>query len=342
MTTVPQIALIRDPRFLEHDTGGGDHPETPERLLAIEQQLCNGPLAPHLVFHSSRMPQREDLLSFHSEAWLFRFEEAVLAGRTYIDHPDNQVGYETYQVAQLSAGSGMVAVDLVEGGFSGPVFSCTRPPGHHAEPGMPLGFCFLNNCVLAVRYWQKEYGRRRICVLDFDAHHGNGIQTAFDKDVDTLYISIHEHPSFSYPGTGYQEEQGTGPARGTVLNIPLAPGAGDARVIEVLDGPVQDALERFQPQCLVVAAGFDAHRLDDMSGLAWSTDLYRIIGFRLGDWAARFCRGRMISILEGGYHPDSLAASVEAYLAGQLSAVTGSEGNSHPGREKSGEKQRCL
>ncbi|WP_456387447.1 histone deacetylase family protein [Desulfolithobacter sp.] len=342
MTTVPQIALIRDPRFLEHDTGGGDHPEAPERLLAIERQIRNGPLGPCLAFHPSRMPLREDLLSFHSEAWLFRFEEAVLAGRTYIDHPDNQVGYETFQVAQLSAGSGMVAVDLVEAGFSGPVFACTRPPGHHAEPGMPLGFCFLNNCVLAVRYWQKKYGRHRICVLDFDAHHGNGIQTAFADDADILYISIHEHPSFSYPGTGYREEQGLGSARGTVLNIPLAPGTGDGLVIEALDGPVTDALERFQPECLVVAAGFDAHQLDDMSGLAWSTDMYRLIGFRLGGWAAHLCRGRMISILEGGYHPDSLAASVEVYLAGQLSAVTGSEITGFSVLDNRGEDKRCL
>ncbi|RUM40256.1 MAG: histone deacetylase, partial [Desulfobulbus sp.] len=241
--------------------------------------------------------------------------------RTYIDHPDNQIGYESYDVAMLSAGAGLCGIDLIEQDCCDGqhiVFCATRPPGHHAEPTRPFGFCFFNNCVLAARYWQNRYGRRRVCVLDFDAHHGNGIQTAFEEDGEVLYISIHEHPSFSYPGTGWGEEHGLGPGKGKILNIPLAPGSGDRQVLAALDGPVAALLENYQPEAFVIAAGFDAHRLDDMSGLAYSSQLYEKIGRYLALWSQEYCGGRLVSILEGGYHLPVLADCVENYLSGLL------------------------
>ncbi len=318
MSSHPVLSLVSDPFLLQHDTGGGDHPEIPERLQVVAAQLHKGELG-HLIENHSALPiAREHLLSFHTEAWLFRFEEAVLSGKTYLDHPDNQVCYETYEVALLSAGTGLAAVDLVEQNGAKTVFCSTRPPGHHAEPNMPFGFCFLNNCVIAARYWQKQYDRPKVCVLDFDAHHGNGIQTAFEEDSESLYISIHEHPSFSYPGTGYAEETGIGKGFGTVLNIPLPPGAGDRRATAAFDGLINHKLEEFRPDVLIVAAGFDGHSLDDMSGLNYSTSLYKTIGERIRFWADKYCQGRVISMLEGGYHLESLAQSVEAYLFGLM------------------------
>lgn len=318
MSSESHITLITDPFLLQHDTGGGEHPEVPERLEVIEQRLRGGRFHSALEIIGTRPATREDLLTFHNEAWLFRFEEAALSGKTYIDHPDNQVCYESYAVAISSAGTGLTGVDLVEERGGGTVFCSTRPPGHHAEPNMPFGFCFFNNCVIAARYWQKRYGRRRLCVIDFDAHHGNGIQTAFEEEADTLYISLHEHPSFSYPGTGYAEERGLGEGKGTIVNIPLSPGAGDSKVLEALDGRVSGKLAEFRPEALVIAAGFDAHRLDDMSGLNYSTDLYRLLGVRIRRWAELYAAGRVVSILEGGYHLQSLAESVESYLSGLL------------------------
>ncbi len=315
MTDQKKITIISDPDLLEHDTGGGEHPEIPERLEVIGERLASSRLADSLQYTSPQPAAREQLLSFHTEAWLFRFEEAVLSGRTYIDHTDNQIGYESFRVAMLSAGCGLSGIDLLESQQADNVFCLTRPPGHHAEPNMPFGFCFFNNCVIAARYWQ-ERGRQRVCVFDFDAHHGNGIQTAFEEDADTLYISIHEHPSFSYPGTGWAEEHGLGPGRGTILNLPLNPGAGDSQVLELLDEPVQGILDGFRPEAIVVAAGFDAHRQDDMSGLNYSTELYRLLGRRVKAWERTFCPGSLLSILEGGYDMESLADSVEAYLIG--------------------------
>jgi acetoin utilization deacetylase AcuC-like enzyme len=324
MNSGKQITLVTDPRCLDHDTGGGEHPDVPERLQVIRERLDSGCLADQVRMIATRPASRAELMLFHSESWLFRFEEAVLSGRTYIDHPDNQIGYESYQAAILSAGAGLIAIERIEGRntHAGEVIFCAiRPPGHHAEPTRPFGFCFFNNCVIAARYWQKHYGRRRICVFDFDAHHGNGIQTAFEEDAEVFYVSIHEHPSCSYPGTGWAEERGLGQGRGTLLNIPLLPRSQDDQVLDALDRDVFPALEAFGPEAMVVAAGFDGHLADDMSGLAYSTELYGRIGRSLSAWSESFCSGRLVSILEGGYHLPVLGECVQAYLAGLAGLV---------------------
>ena len=179
-----------------------------------------------------------------------------------------------------------------------------------------MGFCFLNNAAIAVRYWQEVYARRRILVFDFDAHHGNGIQRAFEDEGDVLYVSIHEHPTFSFPGTGYAAERGLGEGEGATLNVPLTPGASDGEVRALLDNLVSPAVERFGPEALVVSAGFDGHAEDDMSGLDYSTELFGVFGETVERWARTLCGGRVVSILEGGYHLEALPAGVEAYLEG--------------------------
>jgi acetoin utilization deacetylase AcuC-like enzyme len=309
------VTLITTSTFLQHDTGGSDHPEAPERMLVITDRLAEGLLSDQIRHLPPRPAKRNELLAFHTEGWLFRFEEAVLSGRTYIDHPDNQVGYDSYDIATLSAGSGLVGIDVVEAEPGTVVFCQTRPPGHHAEPNQPYGFCFFNNCVVAARYWQNQYQRQRVCIFDFDAHHGNGIQTAFEEEAETAYISIHEHPSFSYPGTGWAEERGIGAGKGTILNLPLSPGAGEEQVLRLLP-KIRKFLEEFKPDALVVGAGFDAHREDDMSGLAFTTALYRQLGVFVQELSWDLTEGRLVSILEGGYNLQQLGPCVEAYLLG--------------------------
>lgn len=321
MDNEPPISIITAPAFLRHDTGGGEHPEAPERMIAITDRLAEGHLANRIRHLPPRPAERSQLLTFHTEGWLFRFEESVLSGRTYIDHPDNQVGYDSYEIATLSAGSGLVGVDLVEAHPGSVVFCQTRPPGHHAEPNQPYGFCFFNNCVIAARYWQHQYRRQRVCVFDFDAHHGNGIQTAFEEEADTSYVSIHEHPSFSYPGTGWAEDRGWGAGKGTILNLPLSPGSGEEQVIRVLP-KIYKFLQEMRPEALIVGAGFDAHRDDDMSGLAFTVDLYRQLGVFVREIAREFTEGRVVSILEGGYNLSKLGSCVEAYLMGLAETKT--------------------
>lgn len=313
----PIITIITDSAFDKHDTGGGEHPEVPERLHVILDQLNRGALKDLIRYQRPREALRSELLSFHTEGWLFRFEEAVLSGRTYIDHPDNQVCYESYNIAILSAGSGITGVDTIEQQPGSVVFCLTRPPGHHAEPNVPYGFCFFNNCVIAARYWQQRYKRMRVCIFDFDAHHGNGIQTAFEEEAGTAYISIHEHPSFSYPGTGWAEEHGIGAGKGTILNLPLPPGSGEEHVARLLP-KIRQFLEAFQPEALIIGAGFDAHLDDDMSGLTFTVDLYRRLGVFIMELARDLTGGRLLSILEGGYHLEKLGICTEAYISGLL------------------------
>jgi acetoin utilization deacetylase AcuC-like enzyme len=311
------LTLITDSRFLNHDTGG-DHPEMPARLQAIQSALEQSDCFPFLEYHEARPAERQWLVAAHDEGWLFRFEEAALSGKTSIDHSDNQICYNSYDVATLAAGAGIAAIDLLEQGRAEQIFCLVRPPGHHAERIRPFGFCFFNNCVVSARYWQQFYGRKRIVVFDFDAHHGNGIQSAFERQADVLYISIHEHPSFSYPGTGYADEKGFGAGRGSILNLPLSPGAGDEQFLALLHGPVSEKIAQWQPDAMVIAAGFDGHKADEMSGLLYSTGLYEKIGQSVRRLSKDYCEGRLLSILEGGYELKVLGESVEAYVQGLL------------------------
>ncbi len=318
MTIMDKLTIIYDPCFLDHDTGSSDHPELPVRLQTILTALKDSSCSSSLVYALPVPASRDLLLQFHAESWLFRFEEAVLSGQTFIDHTDNQIGYESYSVALMAAGAGISAIDRIEKGETESAFCLVRPPGHHAEKNMPFGFCFLNNCVIAARYWGERYGRKRLAIFDFDAHHGNGIQSAFEHEEDSLYISIHEHPSFSYPGTGYNDEKGLGKGMNSILNLTLSPGAGDEQVLQLLDQKVESKLREWQPDALIVAAGFDGHIKDDMSGLHCSTELYGEIGRRVREMSKLYCHGRLLSILEGGYELSVLGESVESYIQGLL------------------------
>lgn len=307
--------LIDHPWYLDHDTGGGLHPEVPGRLVAIRDRMEASPLAAHMRICSPRAVSRAELLAIHDESYLFRLEEACLSGQVSIDHSDNQICYDSFDVAQLSAAAGLSAIDFIEKGEAETIFCTVRPPGHHAERSTALGFCFLNNVAIAARYWQQAYGRQKIFIIDWDAHHGNGIQSAFEHDPDVYYASIHEHPTFSFPGTGFGDEHGLGSGRGTTMNLPLPPGANDAMLLELIESRIVPALMSFRPDALLVAAGFDGHQDDDMSGLCYSTSVYKTLGMMTRQWA-RFCHGRVVSILEGGYNLEALALSVEAYLEG--------------------------
>ncbi len=309
---------ITHPRYLVHDTGGGEHPEIPERLKVIKATISGLPPIYQALAVEPVAAAKEWLVTVHPEEYLLRFEEVALSGRSYLGHPDNQLGYETYCIALLAAGGGLTGIDLLEKEPASKAFCSVRPPGHHAERTTALGFCFLNNVAIAARYWQAKYSRRRIAIIDFDAHHGNGIQSVFEEDPDILYISTHEHPTFSFPGTGYAEENGSGPGKGATLNIPLLPGAGDLEIKKAFAEQIEPALAKFRPEALIIAAGFDGHKLDDMSGLLFSTELYGFMGHRIAELGRKLCYGRVLSILEGGYHLSSLAASVGEYCRGLI------------------------
>jgi len=307
--------ILFSERFLDHDPGP-DHPESPARMTAILDRLGSGPLSRSYRLVEPEPCALSDILRVHDQNYLFRFEERVLKGRQFLDHPDNRLSWFIYQSALLAAGACTKAVDLAESRArqAAPPFCLVRPPGHHADPKHALGFCFLNNAAIAARYWQREHERRRILIFDFDAHHGNGIQDVFYEDPDVFYISLHEDPILSFPGTGFSDETGQGPGLGANLNIPFRQGGTEEEVLELLETRVEPAIEEFEPEAMIVAAGFDAHIMDDMSGLQFTTRTYGKIGTYVRAWAEGFCSGRVVSILEGGYNLDVLGPSVELYL----------------------------
>ena len=310
------ISLVYDPRFLDHDTGGMGHPEAPARLESIRRELCQGPLSQVCRWMEPTPATRAEILACHDDGYLFRFEEECLMGREYFGHPDNRISYDTFQVAMLAAGAGMSGVRLAERGDAGTVFCLVRPPGHHAEPAMALGFCFINNVAVAAKYWQREGGRQRVAIVDFDAHHGNGIQTIFYQDPSVFYVSIHEHPTFSFPGTGYESERGEGIGEGRTMNIPLQPGAGDDELMEAMESQVAPALRDFGPEAIIMAAGFDGLGCDDMSGLEYTPKGFARLGGLMNGIGRDLCDSRMVSILEGGYETNMVPRAVEAWLAG--------------------------
>lgn len=310
-----RIDLITSSRFYDHFTGL-DHPESPDRIKSIIEKLKKGTLQDNIKWTDPRLAGIQDIKSIHKNNYLLRFEEACLSGREYFMHTDNRVCYDTFEIAFLAAGACLTGIDLIETKEAKLPFCLIRPPGHHAEPSLALGFCFLNNVAIATRYWQAKYKKKRIFIIDWDAHHGNGIQEVFDEDPDVFYVSIHEHPTFSFPGTGYADENGNGAGKGTTLNIPLPPSSGEKEVLHALDNKVAPSIEAFRPDAMIVAAGFDGHIMDDMSGLSYTTRLYGYMGNYISAWAEKFCAGNVLTVLEGGYNMDVLGASVETYLAG--------------------------
>ena len=295
-----KTGLLYDERYLLHNTGP-EHPESSDRLLAIYQGVEEADLLPKLTLIKAKRARQEWIEAVHSMKLIMRFEEACLWGMDILDHPDNQICRETFETAMLAVGGIIETVELVMTGVIDNAFCAVRPPGHHAEVNRVMGFCFFNNIAIAARYLQCKWGVKRIGIIDFDVHHGNGTQMIFDDDPSVLFYSIHEHPSFAYPGTGREFEKGSGPGCGFTLNSPVLPGQGDKEYKEVLQRDLFPAFEEFKPEVILVSAGFDAHIDDDMSDIKLSTEGFSWIMENIVGMADRYSGGRLISILEGGY-----------------------------------------
>ena len=295
-----KTGFLHDERFLLHKTGPG-HPELPERLTAIYEGIAQADLLPMLSLLKAREADQGWIETVHHIKYILRFEEACLYGMTEFDYPDNQMCRETYDTALLAVGGILDAVKLVMDGEIDNAFCAVRPPGHHAEVSNATGFCYFNNVAIAARYLQKEYGIQRVGIADFDVHHGNGTQHIFENDPTVFYYSIHEHPSFSFPGTGREFEKGRGKGEGFTLNSPVLPGQGDKEYRPLIERDFLPAFDAFAPEVILLSTGFDAHEDDEMSGIRLSTEGYSWIMERMVEAADKYADGRIISILEGGY-----------------------------------------
>lgn len=295
-----KTGFLYDIRYLLHETGPY-HPEIPDRLTAIYQGIQEGGLLPKLVCIKAQRARRRWIESVHDKVYIDRFGDTCFSGKKIFEHPDNQMCSDTYDTAFLAVGGILKTIDMVMKGEIDNAFCAVRPPGHHAERDHALGFCYFNNVAIAARYLQQMWQIEKIGIIDFDVHHGNGTQHIFEQDPSVFYYSIHEHPTFAFPGTGREFEFGSGPGYGYTKNNPVLPGQGDAEYTALVEETLNKDFERFQPGFVLVSAGFDGHKDDDMSDMNLTTEWYSWVMKRIMEIADRHCNGRIVSVLEGGY-----------------------------------------
>jgi acetoin utilization deacetylase AcuC-like enzyme len=237
----------------------------------------------------------------HEKAYIDRFGDACAAGRKELDTPDCQMSAETFDTALLAVGGILDAARRMMEGEIDNAFCPVRPPGHHAEYNRAMGFCYFNNVAVAARYLQKQWGIERVGIVDFDVHHGNGTQHIFEDDPTVFYYSIHQHPSFAFPGTGREFEEGTGAGTGFTKNSPVLPGQGDEEYRRLINRDLLPAFESFKPEVILVSSGFDAHEDDEMADMRLTTEAFSWIMETIVGLAATYAGNRLISVLEGGY-----------------------------------------
>jgi acetoin utilization deacetylase AcuC-like enzyme len=306
---MPEVLLIRDDLFLRHDPGPG-HPENAARLAATLADLDAHPIPGVRTAPATREATRAELLAVHTETHVRRLEEC--AGRRVQLDPDTATGPDSMAVARRAAGAALAAAQAVCAGDAHGAFALVRPPGHHAEPAAAMGFCLLNNVALAAEHAVRTLGCRRVLVLDPDVHHGNGTQRAFWSRADVLYVSSHRFPF--YPGTGWYDETGAGPGAGFTLNLPLPMGLRDADLLHLYRRAVEPVVRQFEPELILVSAGFDTWHADPIGDLAITADGFAALWNLFRAWADEFCPGRIAATLEGGYEPAGVSAGVRAAL----------------------------
>jgi acetoin utilization deacetylase AcuC-like enzyme len=290
-----------------HDTGPG-HPERPARLAAVAEGLSRAAAVADIRLRPPRPATREELEQVHPGPHLDRLAGFVASGRRAID-ADTRVSPASWAAAVLAAGAGLAAVEDLKRGEADAAFVAVRPPGHHATATAAMGFCLLNNVAVTAAELRRQ--GQRVLIVDWDVHHGNGTQDIFYDDPSVMYVSLHQWPL--YPGTGRADETGGPAAPGTTVNVPLPPGATGDCARAALDEVVAGEVERFGPDWVLVSAGFDAHRLDPLAGLAWTSGDYADLAAMVAGWAP--APGRTVAFLEGGYDLDALADSVAATAA---------------------------
>jgi acetoin utilization deacetylase AcuC-like enzyme len=305
--------IMIDDRFRRHATGQG-HPEAPERLTAIQEALDETGLLAACAAIPALPASEITLQQVHTHDYLTRLDAACRQGYPYIDVPDSAICPESYEIAKLAAGGVIEAARRVARGDLQRAFCAVRPPGHHTERDRSMGFCLLNNVALAACVVRQEFQLDRLLVLDFDVHHANGTQHAFEADPAVLVISLHGHPNYLYPGTGFEEETGIDRGRGYTMNIPFLPGATDADYREAFKSRVVPAVGRFAPQMVFICAGFDAHRDDPLGNLALDDETFAWMTTNVVELAERHARGRVVSVLEGGYNHDVLRRCVPEHV----------------------------
>jgi acetoin utilization deacetylase AcuC-like enzyme len=304
-----RVKLFFDPLMIEHDTGPG-HPEQPDRLRAIRDRL-RGANHSFVDWCEPEAATRDDVERIHTSSHVDQVE-ALRGGSGRLD-PDTVVSPRSVEAAYLAAGAAIGAVDASHSVDDSTAFALVRPPGHHAESDRAMGFCLFNNIAIAADYATAELGYSRVLVLDWDVHHGNGTHYSFYDRKDVFVFNTHRSPF--YPGTGDVEEMGRSNGSGYTLNIPMPGGMGDGDYRHAFETVLEPVMEQYEPQLVLVSAGFDSHEQDPLGGMNVTSEGFGALCRRAMQIAKDHADGRIALVLEGGYDLDGLAESVEACVA---------------------------
>ena len=304
--------LVYDDLYLQHDTGP-NHPEQAQRLTAIIEALKASGLLNKLL-PIAPVPAEKSIIELcHESSYIGRFKSGVESSLPFLDTPECPLSPGTFEAAICAAGGILKGLENVMQGNVKNCFCAVRPPGHHAERSRAMGFCYFNNIAIGARYLQRQYSIERIVIIDWDVHHGNGTQHAFEQDPTVFYISFHQDPSTCYPGTGSASETGTGNGKGYTLNFPMSPGAGNQEYFDAME-IVEQKMGVFRPQFVLISAGFDAHIDDPLAHIKLTKKGYEELTRKVKGIAEDHAGGRLVSMLEGGYNLQALGESVETHI----------------------------
>ena len=306
MRYIWRMLLFTHPSMLRHEPPGG-HAEHPGRLQAVLDALEGLPLDRR----EAPRAEKDAIARVHPRAYIEALEPAFAETQNACVRldPDTYISAGSREAIYRAAGACVAAIDAVQAGEDETAFCAVRPPGHHAEPLAPMGFCIFNNVAIAALHALDAHGLAKVAVIDFDVHHGNGTQSVAEKDGRLMFASTHQAPL--YPGTGEASETGIG---GNVVNAPLPAGAGTQAWRRAMETRILPAIDAFAPELILVSAGFDAHKADPLAGMELETEDFAWAGRQLQELARRHCRGKLVSTLEGGYDLSALAGSAAAYL----------------------------
>ncbi len=321
------VGLVKDDIYLQHVTDDF-HPESPRRLEGIYEMIGTLDQA-GLVDVPARLASEEEIGLVHEASYIHSVRETKGKVQKRLD-PDTVTSARSYDAACTAVGGALCLADAVLSGTVDNGFAWVRPPGHHAEAGRAMGFCIFNNIAVAAKYVQKQHGLKRVLIVDFDLHHGNGTQHSFYDSPSVLYVSTHQYPYF--PGTGWYDEVGEKEGKGYTVNVPLTYGMDDADYVHIFRELIGPLSRLYQPEIVMVSAGYDIHKSDPLGGMAVTESGFARITRMLLDIAQTQCGGKLLFVLEGGYNIKALTGSVKATIA-ELRGTqiyVGTEADDHP------------
>ena len=309
------MILATDPACEAHDPGRG-HPEQQARYGAVRRALEESGLWKQATITGPKALEITDLQLAHDPAYLALAEKEIRAGYDHLSTGDTNVNEHSWSAALAAAGCAVAATEAVVKGEAKTAFCLVRPPGHHATARLGMGFCVLNSVAIAARYARERLGLARVLIVDWDVHHGNGTQDIFYADPSVFFFSTHQSPW--YPGTGAASETGSGPGLGTTLNCPLPAGSGRSDIFDCFEHKLLPAMHRFQPELVLISAGFDSRENDPLGRFRLRDGDFADLTKMLRALAEQYGKGRVVSVLEGGYNLDGLAKAASAHAAALL------------------------